>query len=201
MKKMLSLIGLIFFCCSFAAGQKSTPQDPKTLATSELSRLRDQYVKSTHEYKASLQKLLALYEDAVKKAEQKRDQAQKLFADGLMGPRDVERTEIAVRSAELKVSEVQQQIKTADTQIAQALVDFETRRQNPAPVIREYRRAVARQPACRDWTLTAPHSLRPSDLGGGKVEPSEPDRAVSSSSSHDQISGGGRTWTWTCKKR
>jgi hypothetical protein len=92
---------------------------------SELAKLRDEYVKSTEEYKASLQKLLALYQDSVKKAEEKRDKAQKLFADGLMSRREVEQTEIEVTNAQLKVSDVQQQIKTADTQIAQALVEVE----------------------------------------------------------------------------
>jgi len=95
----------------------------------ELSKLRDQYVKSTQEYKASLQKLLTLYEDAVRKAEEKRDQAQKLFVDGLISKRDLEQKEIDVSNAGLKVSEVQQQIKTADTQIAQALIEVEGEKQ------------------------------------------------------------------------
>jgi hypothetical protein len=109
---------------STARAQTTTaqPQD-------EVSKLRDEYVKSTQEYKASLQKLLALYKDAVKKAEAKRDQAQKLLADGLMSKRDVEQTEIAVSNAGLKVSEVQQQIKTADTQIAEALIEVEGEKQ------------------------------------------------------------------------
>ena len=59
------------------------------------------------------------------KKEEKHNQAQKIFADGLMSKRDVEQTEIAVSNARLKVSDVQQQIKTADSQIAEALVEVE----------------------------------------------------------------------------
>jgi len=103
------------------APAKPAPQKPED----DLTKLRDQYVKTTKEYKASLERLLKLYEDSVKRAEDKRDQAQKLFADGLMSKREVEDTETVVTSAKLKVSEVQHQIKTADTQIAQALIEVE----------------------------------------------------------------------------
>ena len=123
---------LVSTCVVAQKKHKASPPPAKTATAQpqdELATLRDQYVKSTQEYKASLQKLLALYEDAVKKAEQKRDQAQKLFADGLMAKRDVEKTEIEVTSAGLKVSEVQQQIKSADTQIAEALIEVEGEKQ------------------------------------------------------------------------
>src|SRR5262249_48640961 len=106
---------------------KSTaPAEP---AQSDLAKLREQYVKTTQEYKASLQRLLALYEDSLKKAEDKRDQAQKLFADGLMSRREVEQAESLVTSARLKVTETQTQISGADTQIAQALVEVEGEKQ------------------------------------------------------------------------
>ena len=104
-----------------ARRRKSTPAP----AVTELSKLRDEYVKTTKEYKASLQKLLTLYQASVKKAEQRRDQTRKLFADGLVSQRDVEQSEHAVTDANLKVSGVQQQIATADTQIAEALVEVE----------------------------------------------------------------------------
>jgi hypothetical protein len=133
-RKLLAGIAVLLIC-TVAVPQrkrKAVTPPPKTATTQpqgELKKLRDEYVKTTQEYKASLQKLLALYEDAARKAEQKRDQAQKLFADGLMSKRDVDQTEIAVTNAGLKVSEVQQQIKTADTEIAQALIEVEGEKQ------------------------------------------------------------------------
>ncbi len=121
-------------CATTLAQKKSKPKpatsEPATQQTQdELAKLRDQYVKATQEYKASLEKLQTLYEDDVKKKQEKRDQAQKLLADGLMSKRDVEQTEIAVNTAHLKVTDVQQQIKTADTQIAEALVEVEGEKQ------------------------------------------------------------------------
>jgi hypothetical protein len=123
---------LIFGICGAGFAQKKkpkgTPAPPKPApqeTQDDLAKLRDQYVKTTKEYKASLERLLKLYEDSVKKAETKRDSAQKLFADGLMSQREVEETETAVTREKLRVTEVQQQIKTADTQIAQALIEVE----------------------------------------------------------------------------
>ncbi len=104
-----------------AAPPKPQPQETKD----DLGKLRDQYVKTTKDYKASLERLQSLYEAEVKRTEQKREQVQKLFADGLMSQREVEDTEVAVAKAHAKVAEVQQQIKTADTQIAQALIEVE----------------------------------------------------------------------------
>src|SRR3954469_7746884 len=108
--------------------QKAPPAAAKPAAEqsqSELAKLRDQYISTTREYKASLQKLLALYENSLRKAQEKQDQAQKLFADGLMSRREVEQTEGAVTSARLKVTETQTQITGADTQIAQAMIEIE----------------------------------------------------------------------------
>jgi hypothetical protein len=106
-----------------ASTAQPKPQPQQT--QDELGKLRDQYVKTTKEYKASLERLQSLYEADVKRTEQKREQVRKLFADGLMSQREVEDTEIAVNKAHAKVTEVQQQIKTADTQIAQALIEVE----------------------------------------------------------------------------
>jgi len=133
-RTLITGFAVLLLCTNAAAQRKRKPSAPPAKTATappqdELSKLRDEYVKSTQEYKASLQKLLALYQDAVKKAEEKRDQAQKLLADGLMSKRDVEQTEIAVSNAGLKINEVQQQIKSADTQIAEALIEVEGEKQ------------------------------------------------------------------------
>ena len=124
---------VLVLCGNAPAQRKKTSRPPaKTPAAQpvdELSKLHDEYIKATKDYKASLQKLLALYQESVKKAEQKRDQTQKLFDAGLIARVDVEQAELAVTNAGLKVSETQQQINVADTQIAQALVEVEGEKQ------------------------------------------------------------------------
>ena len=104
---------------------KSAQTEPAT----ELSKLRDQYIKTSKEYKASLQKLLVLYQASARTAEQRRDQSKKLLAEGLISQHDFEQSERAATDANLKISGVQQQIATADTQIAQAVVEVEGEKQ------------------------------------------------------------------------
>jgi hypothetical protein len=128
--RLLASLIILIACTSAFAQRKPKPpakqsKPPVAQPQTELEKLRDEYVKATNEYKASLQRLLALYEDSLKKAEDKRDQAQKLFADGLMSQREVETVEADVTSKRLKVTETQTQITGADTQIAQALIEVE----------------------------------------------------------------------------
>lgn len=124
---LFSIVGAAPVC----AQKKSSPKKKVATASesTEVSKLRDQYIAATKEYKASLQKLLALYQDSVKKAEQHHEKTVKLFADGLISKRDVEESERQVADAKLKVTTTQQQIDGADTQIAQALVEIETDKQ------------------------------------------------------------------------
>jgi hypothetical protein len=129
----LSFVLVVVLCGSAPAQRKKTSRLPaKTPAAQpvdELSKLHDEYIKATKDYKASLQKLLALYQETAKKAEQKRDQTQKLFDAGLIAKVDLEKAELAVTNAGVKVSETQQQINAADTQIAQVLVEVEGEKQ------------------------------------------------------------------------
>lgn len=123
---------LLAFALSLMLGAAGYGQKPKAVtkpkpapADNELSKLHDNYIKATREYKASLEKLLALYQTSARKAEERIAQSKKLFADGLISQREVEQNERALADANLKVTEVQTQISGADTQIAQALVEIE----------------------------------------------------------------------------
>jgi len=135
-----SVFGRVLLALAFAVlavgvgyGQKQKPASkPKSSPAqneNELTKLHDNYIKSTKEYKASLEKLLALYQASARKTEERVSQSKKLFADGLISQRDVEQTEHALADANLKVTEVQTQISGADTQIAQALVEIEGEKQ------------------------------------------------------------------------
>src|ERR1041384_8797602 len=68
MKSLYFLILFSIVCAAPVSAQKKSPPKKKAATTSppnELSRLRDQYISTTKEYKASLQKLLTLYEDSL----------------------------------------------------------------------------------------------------------------------------------------
>jgi hypothetical protein len=114
---------------SVATAQRKRPAKPvpkKTAPTAnELTQLRDSYIKTTKEYKASLQKLLALYEASARKAEQRLTQSKQLFEEGLLSKKQLEETERALTVEQEKVSGVEHQIATADTQIAETLLEIE----------------------------------------------------------------------------
>jgi len=100
-------------------------QKPKAQPPTELDKLRDEYIKTTKELKASLESLLALYEGSQSKAEARYAQSQKLFKDGLISKNQLEDNERAITAEKNKVSGVKQQIASADTQIAQTLIEIE----------------------------------------------------------------------------
>jgi hypothetical protein len=109
--------------------QRKRPAKPAPKAQApprdELTQLRDSYIKTTKEYKASLQKLLALYEASEHKAEQRLAQSKDLYQDGLLSKKQVEESERALTVEKGKVSGVEQQIASADTQIAETLIEIE----------------------------------------------------------------------------
>ncbi|HSL52735.1 MAG TPA: hypothetical protein VK868_00010 [Pyrinomonadaceae bacterium] len=99
--------------------KKPAPAQPP----SELEKLRDEYVKATNEYKASLGKLLPYYENDVKKAEEKLEQSKKLLAEGLIPKSQLEENERALAIAKQKIAETNRLLTNADQQIAAALVE------------------------------------------------------------------------------
>ena len=131
----LQLLGFLFLVCGSlvfcgeTTAQRKRPikQARKTQAQpqNELTKLRDEYIKATKDYKDSLQKLLVLYEASQRKAEQRFAQSQELYKQGLISKRQLDESENAVATEKGKVSGIQQQIAAADTQIAQTLLEVE----------------------------------------------------------------------------
>lgn len=126
LRKFLFLVAVVMICVSspvdFSAQRKSRNK-PAPAPASELSKLREDFVNATNEYKSSLVKLLAIYETNVKKAEEKLDQSRKLFADGLIARAQVEQSEQALAAEQEKLAEGRRQLTNADEQIAAVLVE------------------------------------------------------------------------------
>jgi hypothetical protein len=118
------------FSADAVAQKKRTSIKPRPASRqSELETLRKQYFETTKEYKASLERLLALYTAAVRKAEDRHDKSKRLFEEGLISKKQLEESEQAITAEELKVSGVQQQMKDAETVIAQTLLEIEGEKQ------------------------------------------------------------------------
>ncbi len=118
---------------------KKTPRTKatQTRRTDQLTKLREDFIKATNEYKASLEKLRASYEVSVRKAEDRANQTRQLFAQGLVSKNEFEASEHAVAEAKDKVDEVDRRVAGADTQIADTLLEAEAEaklaRSKPVP--------------------------------------------------------------------
>jgi hypothetical protein len=99
--------------------KKKTAPAPQT----ELAKLREEFINATKDYKASLGKLLAIYEGNVTKAEEKLELSKKLLAEGLIARSQLEENERAVAAAKEQVAESRRQMTSADQQIAGVLVE------------------------------------------------------------------------------
>ena len=114
---------LFVVLCSDVSAQRKSKKKPTPPPPTELSKLRDEYVRLTNEYKASLGKLLPFYENDVKRAEEKLEQSKKLLAEGLIARTQVEENERALALAKEKINETNRQLSNAEAQIAGVLVE------------------------------------------------------------------------------
>ncbi|HEY2962629.1 MAG TPA: hypothetical protein VGJ37_09460 [Pyrinomonadaceae bacterium] len=120
----------LLICIDNAWAQKKTKPKPAARApVTELAKLREEFVKATNEYKASLEKLVVFYEADVRKAEEKLTTAEKLFAEGLIAKGQLEENQRALAVAKQKVAETRRQMTSADEQIAGILVEEDADRQ------------------------------------------------------------------------
>ena len=100
---------------------KTTRANP----TDELTRLREEFIRATNEYKANLQKLRESYEKSVRKAEDELTKSRELFAAGLISKKAMEAGEAEVAKAKDKVAEVDRRMTSADSQIADTILEAE----------------------------------------------------------------------------
>jgi hypothetical protein len=89
----------------------------------ELTKLREEFIKATNDYKASLEKLRASYEKSVAKAEVELAKSRELFAAGLISKNAFAAAETEVADTKRKVAEVDQRMAGADSQIAETLLE------------------------------------------------------------------------------
>src|SRR5262249_44990259 len=116
----------VFVFLAFApanAQKKKKPRSTSTPKVSEVDRLRDEFIKATKDYKASLEKLLDIYERNVKKSEEQLTKARDLFTQGLISKTELTESENAAATAKEKVTETRRQMGAADTQIADTLLE------------------------------------------------------------------------------
>src|SRR5258705_11962944 len=119
-------VSFLSFTLLFSVGanaQKRKVVEPKKSPATELAKLREDFVNKTREYKASLEKLVAIYEQNVRKAEEQAKQARELFQQGLISKSQLDESEAAVANAKDRVNEKRRDMTNADSQIAETLLE------------------------------------------------------------------------------
>jgi hypothetical protein len=116
---------LIVFTFASASAQRKSQKKRAAPPVDELTKLRNDYVRITNEYKASLEKLIKIYETNVKKAQDKLDQSKKLLEEGLVSRVQVEKHEQTLDAEQEKLDSARHQMNEADAQIAAILVETE----------------------------------------------------------------------------
>jgi hypothetical protein len=134
--KALALAAALSLCApATPAFQKSRPSRAKKGAAAqakkeaepvtELAKLRAELVEKTKEYKTSLEQLLTYYRKNVQRAEEKLGKTRELYNEGLVAKRALDDDEQALKTARAEVARVEGQLKSADVQIAETLVEAE----------------------------------------------------------------------------
>jgi hypothetical protein len=139
-------LALPLVCASFALGLllaaapvhgQQTRQDKDETTSkseSEPTRLRTELAEATREYKANLEKLVAIYEADATQAEGRIQKLKELCAQGLITRREMETSADAAARARDKVVDAQAQLKSADVELADALIEAEP--EDTAPKLR-----------------------------------------------------------------
>jgi hypothetical protein len=86
----------------------------------DLARARAGLVERTREYKASLEKLLAIQEQDARRASELADKRRELLAAGIVSRRELDETERAAGEAHGRVEETRRRIVEADLALAEA---------------------------------------------------------------------------------
>lgn len=119
------IFALILVFASVAPAQKvkraarNTPAN-QTAQTDSLKEFREGFISASEKYKASLQELLALYQNDVTKQTERAAKWKELYDDGLISRVEYEQSSADITAAQVKVDEVRKQIATTDVAIAEA---------------------------------------------------------------------------------
>jgi hypothetical protein len=136
---------------------------------SERLRLRTQLAEATREYKANLEKLVVIYEADAKQAEERLQKMRELCAQKLITRRELETSADAAARAGEKYVDAQAQLKGADVQLADAMVEVEAEETAPklraSPVPRAvgglvHTTAYIRYGGGRAWSLSEAGAIK-----------------------------------------
>ncbi len=122
---MIAILGLTVFALTGKAEikkalPKKSSKDEKPRPVSERLQTRNDLIKATDEYKASLDKLVALYENNLKTANEQFEKHKELFAAGIISKRELEASQTKLAEIQKSISESKKQMAEANDIVAEA---------------------------------------------------------------------------------
>ena len=149
----IPVIFLIFLLISVGSGQaqkrlarpNAQSQTKPMQQVDSIKEFREDFIKASEDYKASLQQLQAMYEDNLKKLTEHSAKWKELYTDGLISRQEYETSTGDITEAQVKVDEVRKQIATAEITIAEA-------RRQPRPDELRNAEMAARSGIAPAWT-------------------------------------------------
>lgn len=120
------VLGLIAFPCdSLGQGKKKTktPRKSEPTLADRVATAKAEVAAAANNYKASLEKLLALQENDVKTASETVERRKELLAQAIISKRELEESERALEGARSRVVESRRQLIEWDRLIAAATAD------------------------------------------------------------------------------
>lgn len=122
---------------SFAQAKKNkkTPRKSEPTLVERVAKAKTEVVAAANDYKTSLQKLLVLQEDDVKKAAETVERRKELLAQAVISKKELEESERALSAAQDKVRDTNKQIGEADNLIAEATAEEKLAKLSPGAYV------------------------------------------------------------------
>ncbi|HEX8072254.1 MAG TPA: TolC family protein [Pyrinomonadaceae bacterium] len=173
--------------------EAAAPSKPEIELAGQPARLRAQLAQARSGYKSSLEQLLALYETDAQRAAERLAKMKELYTQGLVTRREMDTAEDAAARTREKVAEAQAQLKGADVQFAEALVEAGS--EEAAPKVRPVsvpravgglvqKTAYIRYGGARAWSLAEAGTVE--QFFRGRFGRSLPISAFGQSALHDR---------------
>lgn len=151
---------LLFSPHALSQSAKQAPVTQTSRSSDSPDAIRNEYVRATEEYKASLRTLLTLYEAEAERAAKRLAELEPLYEQGLIARRALEEQQKAVAAARARVEATKRQISDVEAQIAAALLEAEEakkRAERPvSPPVRSFVKTASliRYGGASSWSIS-----------------------------------------------
>jgi hypothetical protein len=137
---------------ALAQGKKKTPSKSEPTLADRVAKAKAEVAAAANDYKASLEKLLALQESDLKTAAETVERRKELLAQAVISRKELEESERSLSAAQERVATTKRQMAESDTLIAEATAEAELAKLGPGAY--QATGAMIRYNGPAHWVLT-----------------------------------------------